>query len=116
MENAFVSTWRTSTRLRPASSKLRSSKPRALGEAAAPLDSGCSDEKAFSPTSPKLRPAKVQNKIAAADVASQLRAREPLCRGKGLVDSAESFDACVAEEFPEIGASGSVYGRDDAGR
>jgi len=74
------------------------------------------DEKAFSSTSPKLRPAKVQNKIAAADVASQLRAREPLCRSKEFVDSAESFDACVAEEFLEIGASGSVYGRDDAGR
>ena len=51
-----------------------------------------------------------------ASVASHLRTREPLCRSKEFVDSAESFDACMAEGFRGIDASGSVYGRDDADR
>ena len=48
--------------------------------------------------------------MISAAAASQLRAREPLCRGKQFVGSAESFDACATEGSGEAGASGSVYG------
>lgn len=93
----------------------------ALAEAApvgavAALDAGGLDEKAFSRISSKSGSSKAQNATSVAGVASQLRAREPLCCRKEFVDSAESFDACMAEGFRGIGASGSVYGCDDVRR
>lgn len=48
------------------------------------------------------------------DVARQeLLAREPLFHRREFIFSAESFDACTAADFWEVGASGACYTRDD---
>lgn len=42
-------------------------------------------------------------------VVDELRRREPLFHRREFVHSAESFDACVADDFWEVGASGARY-------
>lgn len=45
------------------------------------------------------------------EVLAALAAREPLFHRRDLVNSPETFDAEVADDFWEVGASGRVYDR-----
>lgn len=45
-------------------------------------------------------------------ILEELVAREPLFHHRELVDSADTFDLEVADDYWEVGASGRVYDRD----